>query len=165
VRHLWRRLALGLLIGVGIPTAIVIWGWIGPGPLDRPTTVIVEEGATLSATARNLERAGVVGSSKRFLTGAKLFGSHDPIQAGEFRIGRKMAGSAVLDLLQHGKPVQRLITVTEGMPSIVVAEKLAANPYLTGPTPAIAEGTALPDSYGYKRGESRAAVAKRMQSA
>ena len=43
-----------------------------------------------------------------------------------------MGGAAILDLLQHGKPVQRLITVTEGMPAIIVAEKLAANPYLTG---------------------------------
>ena len=61
----------------------------------------------------------------------------------------------VLDLLQHGRPIQRLITVTEGMPSIIVAEKLAANTFLTGATPPIAEGTVLPDSYGYERGESR----------
>jgi UPF0755 protein len=76
-----------------------------------------------------------------------------------------MGGAAILDLLQHGKPVQRLITVTEGMPSIIVAEKLAANPYLVGPLPAIAEGSVLPDSYGYKRGETRASVVTRMQSA
>jgi UPF0755 protein len=31
--------------------------------------------------------------------------------------------------------------------------------------PAIAEGSVLPDSYGYKRGETRAAVVARMQSA
>ena len=45
------------------------------------------------------------------------------------------ARAAILELLQHGKPVLRLITVTEGMPAIVVSEKLAANPYLTGATP------------------------------
>ena len=66
---------------------------------------------------------------------ARLFGSHDPIQAGEFEIPKGMGGSAILDLLQHGKPVQRLITVTEGMPAIIVSEKLATNPYLAGPTP------------------------------
>ena len=76
-----------------------------------------------------------------------------------------MGGAAVLDLLQHGRPVQRLITVTEGMPSILVEEKLAAVPYLTGANPTIAEGSVLPDSYGYQRGESREAVAARMQSA
>jgi len=55
--------------------------------------------------------------------------------------------------------------VTEGMPSIIVQEKLASNPYLTGPLPDIAEGSLLPDSYGYERGEARAALVKRMQAA
>jgi UPF0755 protein len=76
-----------------------------------------------------------------------------------------MGGAAILDLLQHGRPVQRLITVTEGMPSIVVEEKLAANRYLVGQAPTIAEGSVLPDSYGYQRGEARAALVVRMQKA
>ena len=96
---------------------------------------------------------------------ARLFGSNDPIQAGEFQIPKGMGGEAILDLLQHGKPVQRLITVTEGMPAIIVSEKLASNPYLAGPTPSIDEGSLLPDSYGYRRGETRAALVERMQEA
>jgi UPF0755 protein len=55
--------------------------------------------------------------------------------------------------------------MTEGMPAIVVQEKLAAVPYLTGAPPAVQEGSVLPDSYGYQRGEARAAVLSRMQSA
>jgi len=96
---------------------------------------------------------------------ARLFGSHDPIQAGEFKIPKGMGGAAILDLLQHGRPVQRLITVTEGMPSIIVEEKLAANPYLVGHAAEIPEGSILPDSYGYQRGETRESVVRRMQSA
>ena len=96
---------------------------------------------------------------------ARLFGSSDPIQAGEFEIPKGMGGAAILDLLQHGRPAQRLITVTEGMPSIIVAEKLGANPYLTGALPQVAEGSVLPDSYGFQRGDSRAAVLGRMQQA
>ena len=61
-----------------------------------------------------------------------------------------MGGAAILDLLQHGKPVQRLITVTEGMPSIIVQEKLAANPFLAGRRRRSPEGSVLPDSYGYR---------------
>jgi UPF0755 protein len=61
--------------------------------------------------------------------------------------------------------VQRLVTVTEGMPSIIIQEKLAANAYLTGPAPLPPEGSVLPDSYGYKRGETREAVVQRMQAA
>ena len=59
---------------------------------------------------------------------ARLFGSHDPIQAGEFEIPKGMGGAAILDLLQHGKPVQRLITVTEGMPAIIVPKSSLRTP-------------------------------------
>ena len=128
--------------------------------------MIVKEGTTLGMVSRQLARQGAVpGSARSFYVMARILGSNDPIQAGEFRIEKGMGGAAVLDLLQQGRPVQRLITVTEGMPSILVEEKLAAVPYLTGANPTIAEGSVLPDSYGYQRGESREAVAARMQSA
>ena len=140
--------------------------WWAPGPKPGPHTIVVEEGSTLSKVARQLEAEGAIpGSARTYTLVARLLGSSDPIQAGEFEIPRRMSGSAVLDLLQHGKPVQRLITVTEGMPSIIVAEKLAANRYLAGAVPQIAEGSVLPDSYGYKRDESRADVVARMQKA
>jgi UPF0755 protein len=51
------------------------------------------------------------------------------------------------------------------MPAIIVSENLAANRYLTGALPPIEEGSVLPDSYGYQRGDTRAALVKRMQSA
>jgi UPF0755 protein len=165
VRRLWRLLALGILLAVAAPTIVFLWRWYGPGPSARPTTVIVPEGATVTSTANNLQRLGVIDSARWFRAGAKVFGSPDPVQAGEFEIGRGMSAASILDLLQHGKPVQRLITVTEGMPSIIVEEKLAANRYLSGATPSIAEGSLLPDSYGYQRGEARTAVVGRMEAA
>ena len=104
-------------------------------------------------------------SAARFKAGARLLGGNDPVQAGEFEIPARASPAAILDLLQHGRPIQRLITVTEGMPSIIVQEKLGANPFLAGAVPPIAEGSVLPDSYGYKRGETRAQVVARMQAA
>ena len=140
--------------------------WWGPGPKPGPHTVIVQEGSSLGSVSRRLEQQGAIpGNARTYYVMARLLGSHDPIQAGEFEIPKGMGGAAVLDLLQHGKPVQRLITVTEGMPAIIVSEKLAANPYLSGPTPPIEEGSLLPDSYGYQRGEARAAMVGRMQLA
>ncbi len=160
------RKLLALAI-VGLFAALVgIWLlWWSPGPKPGPHTIVVEEGSSVASVARQLEKAGVIpGSAKTFRVMARLLGSGDPIQAGEFEIPKGMSGSAVLDLLQHGRPIQRLITVTEGMPSIIVQEKLAALPYLTGAAPLAPEGSLLPDSYGYERGESRAAVIKRMQA-
>src|SRR5438045_8593563 len=51
------------------------------------------------------------------------------------------------------------------MPAILVSEKLAANTYHAVPMPAIEEGSLLPDSYGYQRGETRSALIGRMQAA
>ncbi|HEU5286362.1 MAG TPA: endolytic transglycosylase MltG [Sphingomicrobium sp.] len=146
---------------------VTVWFlWWSPGPRPGPHTVIVEEGSSLASVARQLEQQGAIpGSARTYRLMARLLGSGDPVQAGEFEIPKGTSGAAVLDLLQHGRPVQRLITVTEGMPSIIVHEKLAANPYLTGPAPLPPEGSVLPDSYGYKRGEARAAVVQRMQAA
>jgi UPF0755 protein len=162
VRRLFLA-AAGLVFAAVLAIYILWWG---PGPGRGPHTVIIQEGASIGSVARKLEKGGAIpGTATTYYVMARLFGSHDPIQAGEFAIPKGMGGAAILDMLQHGKPVQRLLTVTEGMPAIVVSEKLAANPYLTGPTPNIDEGSLLPDSYGYQRGESRAAVVVRMQKA
>jgi UPF0755 protein len=165
MRHLWRRTALGMLIAVGIALLAITWSWFGPGPAARPTTIVVKEGSSLAAISIPLERSGVIRSSQTFRAGVRLFASSEPIQAGEFEIPKGASAASIVDLLQHGRPVQRLITVTEGMPSIIVEERLAANKLLTGPTPAIAEGSVLPDSYSFERGEARTAVMKRMQAA
>ena len=153
---------LGLLVGAG--TFYFLWAASGPSP--GPHTVIVEEGSTLAKVAEQLEEQGAIpGTARTYRAMARLFGSEDPVQAGEFEIPRGMGGAEVLDLLQHGQPVQRLVTIPEGMPSILVQEKVAATEHLTGPAPLPEEGSVLPDSYGYKRGETRAALIGRMQAA
>ena len=162
-----RRALLVGAAGLVLAVLAAIWiFWWAAGPKPGPHTIVVKEGATVGSVARQLEKQGAIpGSARTYYVMARIFGSGDPIQAGEFEIPKGMGGAAILDLLQHGKPLQRLITVTEGMPSIIVTEKLAANPYLTGPTPAIMEGSVLPDSYGFQRGEARSAIVLRMQSA
>ena len=140
--------------------------WASAGPKAGPHTVVIKQGATLGQAATQLERLGAIpGTDTTYRIMAKLFGSSDGIQAGEFEIPKGMSGSRVLDLLQHGRPVQRLLTVTEGMPSIIVQERVAALPFLTGEAPLPAEGSVLPDSYGYERGTTRAALVKRMEKA
>ena len=158
------RWGVAAIILAALLTIYLLW-W-SAGPKSGPHDIIVAEGSTLTTVADQLDRQGAIpGSARTFRAMAKLFGSSDPIQAGEFQIPKGMSASRILDLLQHGKPLQRLVTVTEGMPSIIVAEKLAANRYLTGPLPPMPEGSLLPDSYSYDRGDTRAEVVKRMQQA
>lgn len=154
--------ALALLAG----TAGIWLLWLSPGPAAGSHRVTVEEGATLSSVAIQLEKQGVIpGTATTFRGMARIFGSSDLIQAGEFEIPAGTSGARVLDILQHGRPVVRLLTIPEGMPSILVQEKLAALGELTGPTPLPAEGSVLPNSYDWQAGEPRALVLKRMTDA
>src|SRR3546814_79391 len=139
--------------------------WWGSGPSYAPIAVQIPKGVSLRAAAAKLETAGVICCSERFYRLAQIFGSSDPIRAGEFMFPAAVSPAQVLDILQHGTPVQRLITIPEGMPSILVHEKLIAEPRLTGTIKVPVEGSVLPDSYSFERGETRAAVLKRMQDA
>ena len=74
---------LGLVVGAG-----TFWFlWAAPGPKAGPHTVVVEEGSTLASVARQLEAAGAIpGSAATYRMMARIFGSGDPVQAGEFEI-------------------------------------------------------------------------------
>ncbi|HMJ93576.1 MAG TPA: endolytic transglycosylase MltG [Allosphingosinicella sp.] len=161
-----KLIALGLLalavLGVGL---YFIQGWNGAGSAAKPVAVVIEPGSSLAAAAETLEKAGAIASSERFLFQAKLFGGSAPIKAGEYEFPAHSSHAQVLGLLQAGKTLQRMVVVPEGLPSVLVHERLMKAPTLTGDIPVPAEGSVLPNSYAFQRGESRAAVLKRMQDA
>nr|WP_283938227.1 endolytic transglycosylase MltG [Sphingomonas brevis] len=154
-----------MAVGIGIPFAVLLFKWYGAGPSEQAARFAVEEGSSVSGVGAQLENAGLIQSTTWFKVGARIIGSRDPVQAGEFEIPAGASAAQVLDILQHGRPVIRLITIPEGMPSILVQEKLAAIPELTGPAPLPAEGSVLPNSYDWQAGEPRAVVLKRMTDA
>lgn len=158
-------LVLLILIVIGAGWLTVHRNWTGAGPAQRPTAVVVPPGSTLSAAARELEKVGAVRSTTGFLRFARRFGSSEPIKAGEYEIPPHMSARDILGLLQSGRTVQRLITIPEGMPSIEVFERIAREKLLTGKLPVPAEGSVLPGTYSFQRGEPRKAVLKRMQDA
>ena len=115
---MFRRLLLSALGAALLGLLLVNWlFWFGGGA-SKATTIMVEEGATLGRLCPGLERKHLIpGNCTTYRAMARLLGSKDPIQAGEFEVPAGTGGAALLDLLQHGRPVQRLITVTEGMPA------------------------------------------------
>jgi UPF0755 protein len=157
-----------LLIGLAFAAFVAfrfVHGWTEKGPAAKQISITVPEGATLSDAAVLLKRAGVVRSADAFLTRAKVFGAGKSIKAGEFVIPAGASNSDILAILQGGKTLTRLVTIPEGMPSILVYERLMANDQLTGDIQVPEEGSVLPDSYAFEKGEQRAAVLKRMQGA
>ncbi|MEI5686929.1 endolytic transglycosylase MltG [Sphingomonas kyungheensis] len=158
---------LGLLVGLVALVAafLVVQGWGGAGPAPRTLTVQVAEGSSLAGAARALEKAGAIRSAGRFRLLARVFGSGEPIKAGEYRIPAHTSAADILKMLQGGKVLQRLVVVPEGYPSVLVHDALMKADGLTGDVAVPAEGSVLPDSYAFQRGDTRASVVARMQTA
>jgi UPF0755 protein len=141
------------------------WGWWGTSTVQEETTFVIPSGASVSSVAAKLEKEGLIPSSSGFMLRAKVLGSSSPIKAGEFSIPAGASPASILDTFQNGQVIRRFITIPEGMPSIMVYERLMAEPLLTGSITVPGEGSVLPESYDFERGESRAAVLARMQAA
>lgn len=157
----------GLLAAFALFVALflVVQGWGGAGPASRTLTVNVPQGSSLAVAAAELEKAGAIRSATRFRLYTRVFGAKTPIKAGEYRVPAHLSQSDILKLLQGGKTLQRLVVVPEGLPSVMVHDALMRADGLTGAAPPPAEGSVLPDSYAYQRGEARAVVERRMQAA
>lgn len=134
------------------------------GAASKDATVIIPEGVSLTKAAKILEDAGAIGNADAFVRNAKIFGGGN-IKPGEYQIKKGMSASEVMALLEDGKTKQRFVTIPEGMPSILVYDKLMAETRLSGDITVPEEGSILPDTYSFEAGESRAAVVKRMQAA
>lgn len=139
-------------------------GWYSSGPLARDTAFVVPDGASLGGIAEKLEKEGVIASASSFKLRARIFGAGSTIKAGEFKLPAGASMSQVLGIVASDEILRRFVTIPEGMPSILVYEKLMANPDLTGTIEVPVEGSVLPETYEIQRGETRQSVLNRMQA-
>ena len=137
----------------------------GTATVEQESTFMVPSGSTLTSVAQELEEQGLISSARGFLLRAKLFGGSTPIQAGEFKLTPGMSQGDILAAFQNGDVVRRFVTVPEGMPSVIVYDRLMSEQRLTGEIDVPPEGSILPDTYDFESGESRQAVVERMQAA
>lgn len=155
--------AIAVLAVIGL--AWLLLPWYGSAQIEQDTTFIVPDGATLTSAAAKLEEEGLIASADVFLLRARLLGGTGHIQAGEFELPAGASPARILDIFQSGEVVRRFVTIPEGLPAILVHERLMTEPLLTGQIAVPAEGSILPDTYSFERGESRQAVLARMQAA
>lgn len=161
---------LGLMAGLGLVllvAAALYFGsvFLGAASVKQETAFIIPGGASVTSVANDLEEQGHIASADGFVMNARLFGSSEPIKAGEFQLKPEMSQGDILKLFQSGDVVRRFVTIPEGMPSVLVTERLMAEELLTGEIDVPLEGSILPDTYSYERGQSRASLLGEMQSA
>lgn len=160
-----RLLAVGgLFLLVIAGTFLASIGFAGT-TIERERSFEIAAGSSLSQVANDLEKSGAIPSARMFLLRAKLLSGPTPIQAGEFLLTPGMSQSELLTTFQSGDVIRRFVTIPEGMPSILVHERLMAEELLSGEVDVPAEGSILPDTYDFSKGEERAQLIGRMQAA
>jgi UPF0755 protein len=159
-----RGLVLTLLV-LGAAGLLLIWTFLGSATIAEETNFTIAAGSSVSAVADKLEAEGLIKSASGFMLQARIFGSDAPIQAGEFLLTPDMSQSDILAAFQSGDVIRRFITIPEGMPSILVWERLMAEELLSGEVDVPPEGSILPDTYAYERGQSRKSIVEQMQAA
>ena len=168
-----RALVVTLLVLAALGTAAMVGGrwWLDrylttPGPLAAETTVLIPRGAGLAAIASRLVDAGAIGDDLVFRGVATALGRDRGLRAGEYRLPAAISPGALLDLLESGKTVQHKLTVAEGLTVPAVLRLVAADPVLAGELPPEPppEGTLLPETYLFERGDTRVALIERMRA-
>ncbi|MDJ0977247.1 MAG: endolytic transglycosylase MltG [Erythrobacter sp.] len=158
-------LLLAGLVALALVGVLLSRSFLGEASVEKETPFVIPAGSSLTAVASKLEAEGLITSADGFLLHARLFGSSDPIQAGEFKLTPGMDQGDILTAFQSGDVIRHYVTIPEGMSSILVHERLLATDLLTGEIEVPPEGSILPDTYSYQRGASRAQLVERMQKA
>lgn len=162
-----RRVAIAVIaVAALLAMALLLWPWWYGSAADKTAhQITIPPGTSLAGAAKMLETEGVVSSAARFRALARLFGDDAPIRVGTYRFTPGRGWGSYLRQMQDGDVVALRVTIPEGMPSIMVADRLRATDQLAGDITVPAEGSILPETYSFAVGSSRAAAVRAMQAA
>ena len=132
-------------------------------PLTSPVVVVIEPGMGLTSISKKLVSENVITNPWIFHFAARLTGQSRSLKAGEYRF---VPGTNVADILAKliaHDVIIRFITIPEGLTTDKIIELIMSAEGLIGAPPAyMPEGSLLPETYGYERGQSRAALLSQM---
>ena len=137
-----------------------------PGPLSADKVVVIPKNVGVGEIAALLKREGVINQTFLFEVQAYINRQRGPLKAGEFMFRARTSIDEAVDTLISGKAILHALTVPEGLTSEQIVQRIRDNDVLTGDvTEMPREGTLLPDTYKFERGETRQQVVNRMQRA
>lgn len=165
----------GILAGCGGSKAV--------GVTARAT---IPKNATLRVAADSLSSAGLIGSPTLFRIYARIRGGGRPIRAGTYVLPRNIGWSGILDALNGGKGLVRMVTIPEGFAIPQIVRTVSARLQVPAESVEVAvrdtswlrrfdipsgslEGYLFPDTYTVPEGSSAAEavslMAKRFEQA
>ena len=171
-RPIRRILLWSIVTFITVIGAIAVWGYVlnkafdSPGSHIVPTRVYVKAGSGIQAIADNLYSAGVIGDRKVFIFGVWLNGDRSSLMAGEYLISARATPNEIMEMMISGKAINYRLTIPEGLTSQEIVKLIDKTEGLKGEIIRIPlEGTLLPETYFFRRGDSREGVVQRMKTA
>lgn len=136
-----------------------------PAPTSTEKIVSIPKGFGTVQIAEQLQREGIVSDSYVFALVSKFIGGRETLKAGEYQFAPAVPMRAVIIKIKKGDIYKRQFTIPEGLTSFEIVERLKSVPDIQVSDVAIpAEGTLLPETYQYAKGEPLAAILARMET-
>ena len=137
-----------------------------PNTLSEEVSVVLDRGVTVRRMSENLEKAGVISSSLLFRIVVRGLGVDKRLKAGEYMFPPRINMIQVANQLLNGEVYYRKITLPEGLTSMQMTELIKNDPNLSGEITADApEGSMLPETYSFSKGDSRNSIVLQAQKA
>jgi UPF0755 protein len=157
-----------VLSAAGLGAGFALWAvqtYQKPNTLPPDSTIEVVSGEGSAAIARHLEEAHAVPSGLLFRIAGRLTGKDKKLKIGEYLV----TGLTTKEILAHiaaGDILERKFTIPEGLTSWQIVQRLSQIELLSGEVTTIPpEGSLLPETYHYTKGEDRNAKIAQMQEA
>lgn len=164
-------LAIFLFVVLGTASAVGLVAYAiheagSEGPLTESRIVLIERGKGVSSIGDTLESEGVISSALLFKLVGRLEQDPRPMKAGEYEFTPHISMRSAIEKMRAGDIFDRKVTFPEGVTSWQVVEILKSRSDMGGELPEIPpEGTLLPDTYHYIKGEGRDAIIGKMTEA
>jgi peptidoglycan lytic transglycosylase G len=132
--------------------------------LDQARTIGIERGTNLSAIADQLQKANIIPGKWMFIAGVWLNQQQSNLKAGEYLIPAHASMRDVMDAMVSGKGILYAISIPEGLTSQQIVDRLLAEDILVGEISSVPEeGSLLPETYKFTRGDTRDNIINRMR--
>jgi UPF0755 protein len=158
---------ISLLLVVSIGTIYTAYNaYISRGPLEKNLIFEISSGQSFASIADQLEKKNIINNQLLIRIFAKATGFDTQIKAGEYEVDAYISMSELLELFVSGKAYQRSFTISEGLTSWQIVDLLNNIEGLSGTITDIpAEGTLLPETYFFQKGDIREKKLEQMKKA
>jgi UPF0755 protein len=135
------------------------------GPLAAAKTIHFPRKQGFVAVVLHLHKEDVIRDPYTFGFMAVVLNKYRRFKAGEYEFSPGMSAQEVVDLLESGRVMQHKVTLPEGLTVREALALIEKHPVLEGEISGdIKEGSLLPETYLFMRGDKRQDIVKRMQA-